>query len=1506
MLSSDLPSLDVIEENPAWVELIDILRSANDTLILPQVEALMAVRKVADTEEYAVAEASLRMIGINLSSGIMRKQALRLAAAFDTINQYRQVMDTANWDKFAAFLIDDLFNVTRLWTSDYRSFYTVPQGRTLADGGKWYPTTHMELEVGASAEDAGFELTISHSLVPEIVDLLVSGNWMNEDEAREWATNHVGLQLNNETLHKSYVRAYLFGKRITEFFYQWAPIEDVLESIIITTQASAKLMYGARLIHEPFRYNSAGGKAVDLGASGFEHGTTVIRAGARFTFSYVTRYQDGSSSVQQAYCVSPEIEAADVGWCVFKVPEFKKAIRVELRYRDQSKFVELQLESNINVVDPVTLSIRAQNPSYGGRRVPFTAYAQYAGTSTVDITEESGFLKWETDFGVFEGATLVLPNVLADGIANVRCTYIGVDRELVATFQLKVLRNVAERYAVELEFITPLSVPQGQNFNVVTRAKFNDDTVEEVQAVLYSSTNKLDIQDNTVVTSVQSTDYLATLIAEYQTPGGPRLTKRNVVRVIARRWGVLATRIRVPDRIVERATFIPEAQLYIVDLDAPQSEIDAANPLYVRGWRAAHNSRWYGVSGSDYGALNPHPVTGEFIAPVVAEDTKYGIGFTAQYNGATVSGFKSVVVYDELLQLQTLDVLMNTFLPSQTQNTLRSIGEWNSGAQTELNAKYEVVFIPSESAVAQARADILAEIARRLAAGEDASDLDPDNPDYTQYVEIGFRDSAVEGYDSVKDEKFMRQLLVFSGTLHGRAKLTAAYEHNGKVLENVTTISLSPLRNRVVALHLEAPSVVGERSRTFVRAQVQYDTGDRAYIPAVWTADWYEQDQYTDLITFSAREWPFLELITVLENREPKDFDDFLSMTSSRLPVFAEARSMDDLKLMSAHGAIMQIDTVTELKLARLTARYYNVKAYLDITVTPAVPTPINTITNSYILGPTEVSADQLYASYALVNTYAMTGDLVLLDGTEIDGQPYEYEMEVSSDWVIMSNEEMQADGAYVPATSPLVSIDGDGYMRPLRNVDGRVMVRAVFNDNFNKFSRDLMVYIRRANTYLKSLDILGQSEVSDSPSGNPTVEYVDGLWYVPYNLRLVTADDAEGILIPATDALWSLVGPVSMSGVSLGESNGHLYVTKQQSDAQITISAKLQYPKPDGTMETIVGMMTIMVRASRSIISAYIDFTDSNIAPDTDIQMVMHWERRNQDKGNSLNPVIGINYQWALRTPIGEGITLSGDGVLRFRPSNVAQDAVVECTLTEDRTKIVEAIRVTCPGVGYPTSLGIEGFKRVRDDSSIQLKGIVKRAARPETDETANCFWTLRNANGDEVNYAGITINPRSGMLTSTQLAQDAKVYVHCLFLEGKIRLEATHVIDVISSIPYYGEAAFGVNTLVEVLALGRRLNAQGGGSFIIDARTDQYGYFCCREDAGAAELIPTALPNGVLNTGYEGWDGASWTLSDFSGRGPIYIEIVYENITERLALYRTNKRAAMLAKFTVKYLKP
>ena len=54
-----------------------------------------------------------------------------------------------------------------------------------------------------------------------------------------------------------------------------------------------------------------------------------------------------------------------------------------------------------------------------------------------------------------------------------------------------------------------------------------------------------------------------------------------------------------------------------------------------------------------------------------------------------------------------------------------------------------------------------------------------------------------------------------------------------------------------------------------------------------------------------------------------------------------------------------------------------------------------------------------------------------------------------------------------------------------------------------------------------------------------------------------------------------------------------------------------------------------------------------------------------------------------------------------------------------------------------------------------------------------------------------------------------------------------------------------------------------------------------------------------------YEGWDGASWTLTDFSGTGPIFVNKEYDNLVDKIAIYRTNKRAGLLGRFSVRYLK-
>lgn len=1500
-LQSKVQVLDILQSNPAWPELADIMSKVNDSTVLAQVEALLNIRNVTDQTDVSMIERSIRMAGVNISAGLLRSQAVRLGAAFDSIVGYRDVVDSEYWDRYCAFLLDDVFKSSRLWTADYGTFHRDPQGTKVIDGGKWYKTTHVELEVGSSAIDAGFELIVDHNSIPSIIKLLTESGLMDETAATDWANAHFGLTVPNDNATQRLVRNYLFTSKLTEFYYQWAPIEDVLERIVITTQAQAYLSYGVRAVVEPFVYNTVGRPVVSK--SEFAYSTTTVRPNAEFTFHYHTVYEDGSEETVAA-TIDPheKIDTHGEGFCTFKVPDFREVVQVTLRSGKDSVQLNLTLESNVNVIDPATLAVYGAAQVYAGQRVPFQAFATYAQGGTINVTDDSGYLTWETDLGTFDGSVLVLSDSLVDQVANVKCTYNGVARTLTATAQVNVIRSLARRVPIKLQIEAPDTCKQGQSIELRALATYNDGTTDYVTPIWYSTSKHTEIDDNMLVSGVYSSDYVSSIIA-YYADASDTVQDQKYINFPAKNWVATDLRVRIPDRLVENEEYFPEAQAYIVDGDASPEQIASGALDYVRGWRTVRDAHWFGVSVNGSAPMpRVNAKTGSFVAPNVGADTEFGIGFNATVYGVQVSTQKKVTVYDLVLFVRHMETLVVGQLQSNSSAVLRSFGTWSNGASTELNATYTLTFIPSVGTADAVSALIKEEIEARIAAGQSTDGLDPNNPDYSKYVALELVDLSTTASDPYKGETFLRKGIYYSSLYAGTAEVKASYEINGVQVSDVRLVTLSPTRKLVTDYAIEVPDVVSERSRTFVRSQVTYSNGETEYVNSEWSADWYGAEDDPALFAFSSRAWSGLELCEVLSNVVPTSFEEFLTLAASRLSVFAGCTTLAHVTAVSAVGAIMQIESIEQSFVAAVRARYYNNAEAKDVTVTAAVPEPINTIVESRILGPVEISADYQYASYAMVNTYAMSGTRTLADGSEFSTGAYTYEMEVSSDWVIV--EQGIADGeSYVIADSAIVTVDGDGYVTPLQNVTGYFVLRAVFDDGYNKFSRDVKVFMTKANTYLTDLQILGPTTVHDDPALNPTVAYSDGVWFIPYGLRVVTADGQVLDLKPE-DAEWDLDRPASVNGINLDASRARLYVTEQNSDVKVTLVATYTAQIPSGEYETIVGRLTTSVSSARAITDAYIDFGAANIAPNTDVPLLMVYSRRNQVMASSAAPDSpNVKFAWSIRTA-DKGVTLSDSGVLRFLPSDIAQTANVQCVLTEDRTVITEAMIVTCPGVGYPTTLSVSGHSRVRDDSMLTFTASVERSQRDATNETHNCLWSLQNSKGQTIEPAGFTLNPTTGVLTIGILAQDTEVVVHCLFIEGKFRKIATHVLNVISSIPRYGVGLFGINTLSEVEAnLTGRLNSVVGGSFILNAREGNYGYFCCRADYGDAVIKDTVLPNGALNNSYGGWDGAKWTLSDSSATGPLLIQKEYDNLTDTLALYRSNNRAGLLAKFTVSY---
>lgn len=152
-----------------------------------------------------------------------------------------------------------------------------------------------------------------------------------------------------------------------------------------------------------------------------------------------------------------------------------------------------------------------------------------------------------------------------------------------------------------------------------------------------------------------------------------------------------------------------------------------------------------------------------------------------------------------------------------------------------------------------------------------------------------------------------RCALYFNSVYYGMARITASYSINGVTYTEVKYVALSPARNIIEAIHLEADEVMGERTRNWVRAQVVYEDGTTEYCDANYDAVWdgMENDR---LVVFSTKYWHGKDLITALTNVVPTSYAQFLSLPCSSLAIFEGVTTLEQAFAVRAYGAVMQIE----------------------------------------------------------------------------------------------------------------------------------------------------------------------------------------------------------------------------------------------------------------------------------------------------------------------------------------------------------------------------------------------------------------------------------------------------------------------------------------------------------------------------------------------------------------------------------------------------------------------
>lgn len=1497
----DAMLIDFLEGNLAWAELFDVLGQVNDETVLAALEKLLHIRKIDSDTSMDIVEESVRMLGLNLERDIMAMRSASFKKVFDALPDYAQTVGTKDWTKFCSFILGSQFETAPLYTNDYVSFLPTPLGTLIQDGGQWYKTNHVDLMIDSNLIQRGLDLTIMQYDEEIVISSLIAIG-MAETVANEWFHDHLFVEPNNVDFTQQVIRAQIFIRRLKEFFYKWAPVELVLDKVYSTIQIARKLFVTAHIVLEPTMRLSLGKPLVDTKQP---LPFPILRAGEELVFGILIKYSDGTDKTEYATALdSPHILSRTDKGVILKEPNSITNITLMVKHEKDLYEIQGKLFPIDTNPDPVNLHITHQ-PLYGTASHRVRIYGEFDNGSRSEFVSSSS-VRLSTTLGFFEGHNLVLPQVLSDTELEITVEYVGMF-QMERTFKAVASKSVTTRLPVSMKIVAPEVIVHGVDSGIECRVMYNDGEEVSVFPQYSTSTDKVSIVESIIKSGIQKTDYKATIVASFMDQLTVTATKPVVFR--ASKPILAKIELELPEIIQEGMTIYPRAVgIYVKEIATPEQLQRLDESIIVS--REPLKGQWFSSALEDAGVRSLPVIdmnTGEFQAPFVSQLTPFRLHFVFSEGSGVRTELRTFDILNSELRPLGVSINAATKIYSGGVVPLRTFAKWTDDKNYAAHVTYSLEYIPSQSAIVEARLEQKA-VSDSIAASGGTPEDTSGAIDFTQKHTLELVETESEAYDTRTETNFKIRGVYYVGDYHGVARVTATYSFEGQDHIDVRDIPLVPKRDLVESVEIESLPVYNDQSRTFLRLKAVYQDGRTEYVVGDWFAEWPDEgDDYT-LLEFAPGVFDGLTAITIVEGRAPVSTEDFLSMKSSSLPVFKGLGGIEDLKKTMITGTVVSFGKVNQTTEVEIHARYFRRETKVDASVIITPREPVDKIVNARIEGATSFGADTTYEGYALAVTYEISGLTKMLDGSYVENAPTQFEMDVSSDWNIADTyyvtKDAEGNSLFEPTTDVLGQIDANGYLTPARNEDAAFNIRALFDCGGYTFERFLLVMMTKTNTFLTSLTIMGQDTVWDAAERNSTTNYEDGLWYVPYTAEAAFSDGTKYVPEAVT---WEIADGTSVEGVSISTTTGRLYISvRQLSDGIIVLGAKhTALDDSTGQDETLSVTRRIQLSTLHTIISAYVELPLDNIEPNKPYSAEMFYTRRSGAEGSSKIPDSNtVKFEWyALETVPGFEIT--PDGMFSFASSDSAQEVVIACRLTEQRTSIVESMTVTCLGVGYPLHLNIEGFTNVRDDSVISMKARLDRQGSfSAQDVTDNVLWQITNSRGDTVTIPGVSID-RLGNVTLGKLLSDVVFGVRALFVEGNWRKENLMYVTAFSSYPYYGSAPWGIDSFPEVTAnIKDRMKSSVGGTLVLAPQTNHYGYFVVRADYGEAEFAPASDAKGRINSGWLGWDGAKWPVTGSNGlKGPQPVQVVYDNLVDVLHIYRTEARAFGQAVLTVRY---
>lgn len=146
-------TVPIIKDNKTWEDLVEAFTYIMELNVEQPIQQLERIRYIDQDTEDATLESTARILGFDLSQDVLSLNSRTLLRLVTQLPLYPASNSSYLFENFIDVILNAITKVTYLYSRDYVNFFPEPGGTLITEGGEWFKTTHISLDIALIKKD---------------------------------------------------------------------------------------------------------------------------------------------------------------------------------------------------------------------------------------------------------------------------------------------------------------------------------------------------------------------------------------------------------------------------------------------------------------------------------------------------------------------------------------------------------------------------------------------------------------------------------------------------------------------------------------------------------------------------------------------------------------------------------------------------------------------------------------------------------------------------------------------------------------------------------------------------------------------------------------------------------------------------------------------------------------------------------------------------------------------------------------------------------------------------------------------------------------------------------------------------------------------------------------------------------------------------------------------------------------------------------------------------------